>query len=62
MKRSTIIQEVLDVSGGIRALSQALNLTYSAVHKWRGIPSEHVKKIEAITGISRDRLRPDIYG
>jgi hypothetical protein len=36
-------------------------ISRQAVYKWRRVPHEHVLSVEAITGISRHRIRPDIY-
>jgi len=33
-----------------------------AVQKWKQIPVKHVLALEAATGVSRYRQRPDIYG
>lgn len=42
-------------------IARALGITRGAVAKWRRVPAERVLAIEAITGISRHLLRPDIY-
>lgn len=50
--------------GSQSALARAFGLTPQAVQKWckRGVvPANRVLKIEALTGISRNELRPDIY-
>ena len=43
-------------------LAEALGLSKGAVYQWRRVPPEHVLRVEALTGVSRHELRPDIYG
>lgn len=51
--------------GSQSALSRLLGISQPAVSLWlsqgQHLPAEHVLKVEAATGISRHRLRPDIY-
>jgi DNA-binding transcriptional regulator YdaS (Cro superfamily) len=45
-------------------IARRLNINVSAVSRWfsRGkIPAERVLAVEEISGVSRSRLRPDIY-
>ncbi len=42
-------------------LATKLGISRQAVFKWRRIPAERVLKIEAITGIPKERLRPDLF-
>lgn len=42
-------------------IAHALGVTRAAVTKWKRVPAERVLAVEAITGISRYDLRPDIY-
>jgi len=44
------------------ALASALELSPGTVSQWRQVPAHHCLKIEEVTGISRHRLRPDVYG
>ena len=46
------------------ALAKMLGVQAPAVCKWengRAIPAERVRGIAALTGISRRKLRPDLY-
>jgi DNA-binding transcriptional regulator YdaS (Cro superfamily) len=45
----------------VTALAKALGITRSAIYGWRVVPAERVVEVERITGISRKRLRPDLY-
>jgi TorA maturation chaperone TorD len=55
------LEEAIRKVGGVGALAQALGLTWSSVSDWRSIPAEHVLEIEALTGVARTVLRPDLY-
>ncbi|WP_088368543.1 transcriptional regulator [Sphingomonas dokdonensis] len=60
------LSDAVDAAGGQSALGRLLGTSQAAVWKWvrRGkpLPAEHVLKVEEATGISRHRLRPDVYG
>lgn len=45
-------------------LAKRLGITQGAISQWlkRGVPPERCKAVEKITGIPREKLRPDIYG
>ena len=47
--------------GGIGRLARLLGLSQPTVSVWKRVPAHHVIAVEAKTGISRRRLRPDIY-
>ena len=48
----------------IAELARQLNISRGSVYKWKWadkIPAERVVQVEAITGIKREVLRPDLY-
>jgi DNA-binding transcriptional regulator YdaS (Cro superfamily) len=48
----------------ISELAARLNISRGSVYKWKWankIPAERVVAVEAITGIKREELRPDLY-
>lgn len=47
--------------GGESALARALGIKVQSVQKWKKIPAERVVAVEAVTGISREKLRPDLF-
>jgi hypothetical protein len=47
--------------GLLADIAYQLGVTRAAVTKWKRVPAERVLAVEAITGISRHDLRPDIY-
>ena len=58
---SDVFSEVVQVVGSIKALSERLNESLATVCNWRtrGIPANRARSIEALTGISVRRLRPN---
>lgn len=49
----------------ISELATRLNISRGSVYKWKWadkIPAERVVAVEAITGIKREDLRPDLFG
>lgn len=59
------LQEAIDRIGGKAKLADALRVTRSAVSHWvKGgeLPVKRVLEIERLTGVSRHKLRPDIFG
>lgn len=65
MTENNIIARVIAKAGNQHILSQKLGIKYQAIQSWRKkhkIPAERVLAIEHLTGISREELRPDLYG
>lgn len=59
------LREAIGVAGSQVALAAICRVTQPAVSKWLAkgeAPIEHVPAIEAGTGVSRHRLRPDFFG
>ena len=59
---SCVFDDVVSAVGNISALQKALQArSRQAVHNWRsrGFPVAKCRQIEALTGISVRRLRPD---
>jgi len=42
-------------------LARQLGLTRATLYNWKRVPAERVVEVEKITGISRTKLRPDLY-
>lgn len=57
-------KQAVKTAGGMKALGAELSISYQAVQKWlkSGIPAGRVLEVESLTGVSRYRLRPDIFG
>lgn len=48
--------------GGAAKLAAGLGISQPAISQWSAIPVKHVLAVEALTGVSREVLRPDHYG
>jgi TorA maturation chaperone TorD len=55
------LDEAIRAAGGIGALARKIGISQPSVSNWSRIPAERVLSIEAVTGISREVLRPDLY-
>ena len=55
------LDHAIRAAGGIGALARALGISQPAVSDWQQIPAERVPAVEALTGIHRALLRPDLY-
>jgi DNA-binding transcriptional regulator YdaS (Cro superfamily) len=47
--------------GLLAKIAHELGVTRAAVAKWERVPAERVVHIEKITGIPREKLRPDLF-
>jgi TorA maturation chaperone TorD len=49
------------VAGGVSELARRLGISQPSVSNWDRVPAERVLAVEALTGVSRTVLRPDLY-
>src|SRR3546814_15773516 len=61
MDKSPGLEEAIRAAGGIPALAHALDVALPSVSAWRHLPEKHVADAEALTGVERRVLRPDLY-
>ena len=57
------LEEAIAVAGGITHLARALNLTsHNVIGQWRanGVPAKHAPDVEALTGVTCERLCPAV--
>jgi TorA maturation chaperone TorD/DNA-binding transcriptional regulator YdaS (Cro superfamily) len=54
------LQRAIQAAGGVGALARALGISQPAVSNWQTIPAERVLTVEAVTGVTRAALRPDL--
>jgi pyruvate kinase len=54
-------EAVLEVTGGLKPLADALGISSAAVSKWRRIPESRTGPIEQLTGVPRHVQRPDLH-
>lgn len=59
--RRGILGDVIRAAGGVSALAKALRVERQAVSKWKRVPLGRVVKVSQITGIPREKIRPDLY-
>lgn len=61
----SVVLKACDAAGGQSALARALGLkSQGSISRWVAtgrVPSERVLAVEALTGVSRHELRPDLY-
>lgn len=55
------LKEAISSYGGNAALAKSLEISRPAVAQWEVCPPLRVLQVEALTGVSRHRLRPDLY-
>jgi len=57
------VSRAIKQGGGSRRLAKELGVSRQAVEAWRdrGCPANKVLRVEALTGVSRHVLRPDLY-
>lgn len=59
--RTAGLLKAIEAAGGVNALGRKLGITGQAVQAWKDIPLKRIVDIERVTGISRKKLRPDIW-
>lgn len=61
MNRAAILEKVFAHYGSQTALAEYLGLSRQAINQWKFVPLKHLKLISEQTGITRRKLRPDLY-
>ena len=60
-KRDAGLKAAIDKAGSICQLARLLGLSQPTVSVWKRVPPHRVIQIEALTGVSRRVLRPDLF-
>ena len=60
-QRESALEDAINAHG-IDALADHLGITTQAIAQWWRVPATRCLAVEGFTGVSRYRLRPDIYG
>jgi TorA maturation chaperone TorD len=55
------LDEAITAAGGVGALARKIGIAQPSVSNWSRVPAERVLTVEAVTGVSRAVLRPDLY-
>lgn len=61
MLRDEGLETAIHAAGGIGALARALGVSQPSVSNWQQVPAQRVLAVEAVTGVPRGALRPDLY-
>jgi len=56
------LNEAIRAVGGVSELARQLGISQPSVSNWTRVPAERVVAVEALTGVDRAVLRPDLYG
>ena len=56
------LDQAISAAGGVGALARKIGISQPSVSNWSRIPAERVLAVEAVTGVNRAILRPDLFG
>lgn len=56
------LSEAIRAAGGVGQLARQIGISQPSVSNWIRVPAERVVSVEAVTGVDRAILRPDLYG
>ena len=56
------LSEAIRAAGGVGQLARQIGISQPSVSNWIRVPAERVVSVEAVTGVDRAVLRPDLYG
>jgi TorA maturation chaperone TorD len=60
--RDAGLDEAIRAVGGVSQLARQLGVSQPSVSNWSRVPAERVLNVEAVSGVDRRILRPDLYG
>jgi TorA maturation chaperone TorD len=55
------LEEAVRAAGGVSELARRIGISQPSVSNWMRVPAERLVSVEAVTGIDRSILRPDLY-
>lgn len=56
------VELATDAVGGPSELARRLgDITPQAISQWRRVPTERIVDVERVSGVDREKLRPDLY-
>jgi TorA maturation chaperone TorD len=59
--RDAGLDEAVRAAGGVSELARKIGISQPSVSNWTRVPAERVLVVEAVTGVDRKILRPDLY-
>jgi TorA maturation chaperone TorD len=59
--RDSGVDEAIRAAGGVTELARRIGISQPSVSNWSKVPAERVVAVEAVTGVARSTLRPDLY-
>jgi DNA-binding transcriptional regulator YdaS (Cro superfamily) len=51
----------IEAIGSVTALARLLGMSQQALSEWWRVPAHRIRQVEAVTGIPREQLRPELY-
>lgn len=60
-QRSETITDIIVTIGSLSEMSRRLGVSRQAIAQWDKVPVKHLRAISEMTGIPRQKLRPDLY-
>lgn len=55
------LSEAIRAAGGVGELARLIGISQPSVSNWARVPADRVVAVEAVTGVDRATLRPDLY-
>jgi len=55
------LEEAIRAAGGVTELARRVGISQPSVSNWTRVPAERVLTVEAVTGVARAILRPDLF-
>ena len=55
------LADAIRAAGGVSELARRIGISQPSLSSWNRVPAERVLAVEALTGVSRGQLRPDLY-
>jgi TorA maturation chaperone TorD len=55
------LEQAIRAVGGISELARRIGISQPSVSNWSRVPAERVLSVEAVSGVAREILRPDLY-
>jgi DNA-binding transcriptional regulator YdaS (Cro superfamily) len=54
------VQLAIDAAGNASELARRLGVKVQSIQQWKRVPDDRVLDVERVTGVPREKLRPDL--